>query len=270
MSSTINLAPFPNNVGTILQYQLFDQSTLVQLPLKTIIRLYGTVGSGKGTLAKNLMSSLELTNLETSFILRSCTWIYQQLGLEFNDTNTDIVYSQLEIKMNNRALQFFWKSQELTNAQLRSTIVDQNVSIYSGNPHFRSNYYNKINFILDNLVSTPVILDGRGSNTPYLNQAELSGYKVIRLFLWVNPEVSYQRFLSRLSVVANSVSNSSNEQELKDNFIKNVLNRDNQDYSNIVSNNLGTISADTGIIDTSDLTPDQVLEVALGFITSQK
>jgi cytidylate kinase len=262
MSKTnIDLSPFPNNVGKYLGYSPCTTFNF-DIPKKTIIRLYGTVGSGKGTLAKNLMKTFDLTNLETSYILRSCTWIYEQLKLEFTDQNTDFVYNQIEIKLKNKSLEFFWQNKQLTNAELRSNIVDQKASIYSGNPYFRQKYYQKINYILNNLVETAVILDGRGSNTPYLNQAEQNGFKVIRLFLWVDSTQSYNRYLSRLQVVETL----SNKKELEENFLKNVIARDLQDYQNIVSNNLGTISPDTGIIDTSNLTPDQILEICCNFV----
>jgi cytidylate kinase len=264
-TNQIDLSPFPNNTGQILDYipNQIDQTNL-QISKKTIIRLYGTVGSGKGTLANNLMSTFDLTNFETSYILRSCTWIYEHLGLVFGDNNTKNVYSQLEIRLQNKSLTFFWRNQQLTNTELRSNAVDQKVSIYSGNPYFRSLYYDKINYILNNLATTAVILDGRGSNTPYLNMAEQEGFKVIRFFLWVNSQVSYQRFLSRLGIAETEA----NKQELQSNFIKNVINRDLQDYNNIITNNLGTISPDTGIIDTSDLNPQQVLKIAINFINS--
>ncbi len=264
-TNPIDLTPFPNNIGHILVPQI-DRQTYTNfdftIPTKTIIRLYGTVGAGKGTLAKGLMSNFDLTNLETSYILRSCTWIYEQLSLEFDDSNTDLVYNQLQIKLDNKALTFFWKGNQLTNTELRSDIVDQKVPIYSGNPYFRSLYYDRINYILNNLVSTPVILDGRGSNTPYLNMAEKDGFKIFRFFLWVNRSVAYQRFLSRLGIIETEIS----KNQLQVNFQKNVIDRDMQDYNNIISNNLGTISADTGIIDTSYLAPEEVLHVATNFI----
>jgi cytidylate kinase len=264
LQQNLDLSPFPNGVGQLLDYQPFNSKNKKQLDTKTIIRIYGVVGAGKGTLANLLVDELDLINLETSNILRAGTWIYENLGLEFNNKNTDQVFEQIEIKLNDQNLEFFWNDERLTKAELRSEIVDQKVSMYSGDPYYRLKYYERINFILDNLIKKPVILDGRGSNTPYLNNAEESGFKVYRLFLWVNKEKAFERFLARKEITLNE----ENKNELQAEFEKVVIERDLKDYKNILSNNLGTISSDTGIIDTSDLEPNQVLETALNFIYS--
>ncbi len=273
----IDLSPFPNNVGTILTNYSFDSSSSnlkFTLPTKTILRIYGIAGAGKGTLAQKLTNYFGITNLETSYILRSATYIYQTLGLEFNDQNTDAVFDQIIIKLPSKNLQFFWnikdEVKELTDIELRSNLVQQNVSIYSGNPYFRTKYYNKINYILNNLISSAVILDGRGSNTPYLNQAEQDGFNVIRLFLWSNDEVNYNRYKSAYLVRHNlSVLDQEQEQTCYIEFQKNIAQRNLQDYNNAVANNMGTLSQDTGIIDSSYLSPDQVFCTALNFIKSR-
>jgi cytidylate kinase len=265
-TTTLNLSPFPSNIGKILEYKPFDFTSRdfknLEIPTKTIVRLYGVVGSGKGTLAGELCRVCPFTNLETSNILRSATWIYKQLELDFDDRNTDLVFSQVELQLVAGCLQFFWKGNKLGISELRSSEVDQSVSIFSGNSHFRQLYYDKINYILENLIDSPVILDGRGCSTPYLQRAEKNGFKIIRIFLFVNKEVSYDRYLSRLG----KVENESNKSELQAGFVKKVLDRDQQDYQNTLSNNLGTISPDTGIIDTSNLSPEQVLETAIRFV----
>ena len=271
MINTLDLSPFPNNVGTILNSTSIDieKHLITDIPKKTIIRIYGVVGSGKGTLAKQLCQNYPFTNLETSNILRSATWIYKTLNLEFSKENTDKVFDQIDIKIEGKKLIFFWNKQDkqikLESVELRSNVVDQYVSTLSGDPYFREKYYNKINFILENLVDSPVILDGRGCDTPYLREAEKNNFKVIRIFLWVNEEISYDRFLSRLNITETIETKSS----LKLKFTENVLNRDKKDYENVISNNLGTISADTGIIDTSHLSPEQILEITLGFIVEK-
>ena len=270
----IDFSPFPNNVGTILTNHSFDFYTTnskFTLPIKTILRIYGIAGAGKGTLAQKLTNYFGITNLETSYILRSATYIYQTLGLEFNDQSTDEVFDQIIIKLPNKNLQFFWNSKdkvkELTDLELRSNIVQQNVSIYSGNPYFRAKYYNKINYILNNLISSAVILDGRGSNTPYLNQAEQDGFNIIRLFLWSNDEVNYNRYKSAYLIRHNlTLLNTDQEQVCYLEFQKNIVQRNLQDYDNAVANNMGTLSQDTGIIDSSYLSPDQVFMTALNFI----
>lgn len=262
-SKPIDISPFPNGIGQIIKYKAFDYRQKIELPPKTIIRIYGLAGAGKGTLSNQLVDTLNVINLETSNILRTCTWIYKTLDLEFNDRNTDKVFAEFKVSLNHKRLEFFWKGKILSATELRSEVVDQNVPIYSGDPYFRSKYYNIINYILENLVSSPVILDGRGSNTPYLEKAEKSGFNIIRIFLWVNKQVSFKRYLSRKNISSEDILNL---ETIKNEFEKNVIQRDISDFRNTVTNNLGSISKDTGIIDTSDLLPSQVQEIALNFI----
>jgi cytidylate kinase len=265
----IDISPFPNNIGRILEAPTSKQ-ILKTLPSKTIIRIFGIAGAGKGTLSKLLTQDYGLTNLETSYILRSATWIYKQLGLELTEENTKEVFGQIEIKLENKALVFLWNDEVLSDNELRSNLVQQNVSIYSGNPFFRSQYYSKISFILKELVNEPVILDGRGSTTPYLIQAQKDGYNIIRIFLWSDDEVSYSRYKSNF-MSKNKLEEITKEQEqsLKTEFQKNILDRNISDYENAISNNLGLITQDTGILDTSDMQPQEVLNTAISFINSQ-
>jgi CMP/dCMP kinase len=265
----IDISPFPNNIGRILETPTSKQ-ILKTLPSKTIIRIFGIAGAGKGTLSKLLTQDYGITNLETSYILRSATWIYKQLELELSEENTKEVFGQIEIKLENKALVFLWKGKMLSDNELRSNLVQQNVSTYSGLPYFRNAYYSKINHILNNLINEPVILDGRGSSTPYLLQAEKDGYKVIRIFLWSNDEVNYKRYKSNFLAKNNLENLSENEENnLKSEFQKNILDRNTSDFQNALSNNLGLITKDTGILDSSNMNPDQVLDTAISFVNQQ-
>jgi CMP/dCMP kinase len=263
----INISPYNNNVATILDYQPFDLSKIKELPKKTIVRISGLAGSGKGTISKLLCNKIGLTNLETSYILRSATWIYENLGLEFNDENSAKVFDQIEISLPSKSLEFRWKGELLTDKKLRSNLVQENVARNSGNPFFRSMYYDKISFVLNNLISSPVILDGRGFNTPYINQAKIDGFNVICIFFWVNDEANYHRYRSAF-LERNKISevNDTIENQIKSEFQKNILDRNYQDFINAQENNLGAIIPDSFVIDTSRLNPEQVLEIVLNKI----
>jgi cytidylate kinase len=270
----IDLSPYPNNLGKILN----PQPSQFELETKTIVRIFGLAGAGKGTLAKQLVDYYNIDNLETSYILRSATHIYLELGLEFNDQNTKKVFDQIQINFLKRKLEFFWLQStgniiELTDLQLRSNQVQAKVAIFSGDPFFRNQYYQKINYILNNLIDKAVVLDGRGSNTPYLNQAENDGFKVIRLFLWADQESSYQRYKTAYHQRNNILGLAwlaEHDSKCKAEFQTNIADRNIQDYENAVSNNLGLLTPTTGIIDTSNLTPIQVLQVAVNFIQANK
>ncbi len=262
--NNIDISPYLNNVATNLEYAPFDNNKIKPLPQKTIIRISGLAGSGKGTISKLICNKLELINLETSYILRTATWIYESLCLEFCDENTTKVFEQIEISLPNKSLEFRWKGQLLTDNELRSNIVQQNVARNSGNAFFRSQYYDKISFVLNNLISTPVILDGRGFNTPYINQAKKDGFNIICLFFWVSDESNYKRYKTAF-VERNNILEITNqtESEILQEFKKNIKDRNYQDYLNAEENNLGAIIPSSYIIDTSELNPEQVLEVVL-------
>jgi cytidylate kinase len=270
----IDLSPYPNNIGKILN----PQPHQFQLDKKTIIRIFGLAGAGKGTLAKQLVDYYNIDNLETSYILRSATYIYLQLSLDFNDKNTKQVFEQIEVTFSEKKLHFSWIKSEkekitLSDKELRSNEVQAKVAIFSGNPEFRSQYYYKINYVLNNLIDCAVILDGRGSNTPYLNQAEADGFRIIRVFLWASESSNYQRYKTAYKI-RNNLNNLpwTDEDEVKcqGEFKTNISDRNIQDYENAVSNNLGLLTPETGIIDTSELTPIQVLQIAVDFIQTQK
>jgi cytidylate kinase len=268
----IDLSPYPNNVGKILN----PEPNLFELDKKTIIRISGLAGAGKGTLSKQLVDFYELGNLETSYILRSATWIYLQSKLEFNKENTDIVFDQIEIKYIDKQLKFVWNKADeseisLSDIELRSNQVQAKVSIFSGDPYFRIKYYNKINYILNNLIDSAVILDGRGFNTPYLNQAKKDGFKVIEIFLWSSEISNYNRYKSAY-IQRNKILNWNNQDEsnCKLEFLTNISDRNIQDYKNSLVNDLGALTHNAGIIDTSNLTPVQVLQIAVEFIQNNK
>jgi cytidylate kinase len=271
----IDLSPYPNNIGKILN----PQPHQFELDKKTIIRIFGLAGAGKGTLAKQLVDYYNIDNLETSYILRSATYIYLQLGLKFNDANTKKVFDQIEISFKgSRNLNFMWRKDNgsgigLFDKHLRSNEVQAKVAVFSGDPFFRNEYYKMINYILNELVNKAVILDGRGSNTPYLNQAEQDGFRVIRIFLWASEKSSYERYKAAYKI-RNEITGlywlSEDEEKCRAEYKTNISDRNIQDYENAVSNDLGLLTPETGIIDTSDLAPIQVLQVAVDFIQTQK
>ncbi len=282
--STIDLSPFPNNIAKVLEYEAsttnFDISKVKLDNQKRIIRISGLAGSGKGTISTKISELLHIGHLETSGILRAATWIYTELGLDFNDENTRIVFEKIKLKHENLQLQIFWEDQLLTNLELRSNQVQTKVAIFSGDQFFRACYYDKVSYIIENFIDSTIILDGRGFNTPYIKLAENLGFEVIKLFFWVSQKENYKRYakayLERNNLEPNSLEISLNNNPVLINtiqteFQKNMVDRNYQDYENDIKNNLESITSDSWIVNTSDLTPDQIVQMIMSkFFDVQK
>ena len=92
-------------------------------------------------------------------------------------------------------------------------------------------------------------------------------YNIIYLFFWVDDESNYDRykkaFLSRNNLTETSQDL---EKQIKLEFKKNIQDRNYQDYLNAKENDLGAVTKDSYIIDTSKINPDQVLEIVLNKI----
>jgi cytidylate kinase len=267
--TTIDIRPFPNNIARVLEYKPFDVNKFQLDDHKRIIRISGLAGSGKGTVSKKLSQLLDIGHLETSGILRAATWVYMNLELEHINSNTKEVFEQVKVDYINKELQIFWKGELLTNQELRSNIVQESVAVFAGDPYFRTCYYEKVCWLIQNCIHETIILDGRGFNTPYIKLAEKLGFDVLKLFFWVSDEVNYTRY--RMAFLQrNNLNESDVRQEteivIHTEFKKNMIDRNYQDYLNDTKNNLESITPDSLVIDTSNLNPDQVVELIINLI----
>lgn len=259
---------YPANIAKKLEYQLFNLENITDLrnslPQNLIIRIYGFAGVGKGTISKMLSDALGVANLESSFILRCATYIYLDLKLELDDDNTDLVFSKMKVWMDDKALNFEYNGISLTAKVLKTPEIDRNVAIFAQNQHIR----NKFDDYLDCLVKEskkPFIADGRGSHEPYLVKAEQRGQPIIRILLDASDEVKAERYLASY-LIKNPQAKKEEQAKILEEFKNTILVRNDQDAKNIIEKNLGLISTDSGLIDTSDLNPNQVLETSLNFI----
>jgi len=262
---------YPNNIAKKLEYSEYNFDNIEflksKLPKNLIIRIYGFAGVGKGTVSKMLSQALDIANVETSFILRCATYIYQDLGLELNNQNTDLVFSKMKVWVDSQSLKFEYKDKPLTSIELKTPQVDQQVPIVAQNQYIRD----KFDDYLDNLVKDmqkAFISDGRGSHEPYLVKAEERGQLVIRILLDASDEVKAERYLAAF-IAKNPEANKQTQIQVLEEFKNTIIARNNKDAQNIIEKNLGLISSDSGLIDTSNFTTNQVLETALDFINSK-
>jgi cytidylate kinase len=231
-------------------------------------------GAGKGTLSHGLSRILDIPNLESSFILRALTWVYIDSKLEFNSFNTSKIFSQLEIGVENNSLSFSYNGNILTHKMLKNSEVDKMITKFSSDFDVRNQFYKKINFILNNFFKNTTILDGRGADTPYLRQAEADGFQIIRILLTVNNQVNaeryYQAYVQRsLNLDPNFKENDLHKETILADFKQTILERNKKDIQTIEKMGLGLVSEDTGIVDTSQMTAEEVLSTVLKFIDSK-
>lgn len=262
---------YPSNIAQKLDYNQFNLDSIPDLakrfPKNLIIRIYGFAGVGKGTISKMLSDSLNIANVESSFILRCVTLIYLDLKLDITNDNTDLVFSKMKVWTDSKSLNFEYNNSPVTAKELKTPEIDKQVPILAQNQYIRD----KFDDYLDNLVQSmdkAFIADGRGSHEPYLVKAEKRGQPIIRILLDASDEVKAERYLAAF-MAKNPDADKEKQLEILEEFKNTIIVRNNRDAQNIIEKNLGLISADSGLIDTSDFTATEVLEIALNFIDSK-
>lgn len=266
---------YPSNIGIKLSKNSFDFKNLEELkknlPKKAIIRVYGLAGVGKGTLSENLAKILEIPNLESSLILRAATFGYLKLDLELSEQNTQKIFEKIDIKVVDNHLEFYFERQLLSKKQLKSPEIDKNVTNFSSNVFMRQQFDETLDELVQQTFETACVADGRGALEPYLLKAEKSGFRVIRILLDSSDEVKAKRYYENFIKQKKDkdpifVEQMEDKEEFLEQFEKTIVQRNNKDIQNILDKNLGLISQDSGLIDTSEFLPQEVLETALDFI----
>jgi len=266
---------YQEGVGINLSYQKFShtqvKSLKQNLPKNVLIRVYGLAGVGKGTLSKMLAETLEIPNLESSLILRCVTHIYLDKDFDLTETNTDLVFKNFKIEIKNQQLNFTYKSKILPKEILKAPIIDKNITKYSSNLYVRKKFDQSLSNLVQKSLKSAAVADGRGSHEPYLIEAEKNNFLVIRVLLDAKTEIKAERYYENFVKIEKAKNPDFQETESKKQavlkeFEKNILDRDQKDVQNILDKKIGLISEDTGVIDTSFLTPNQVLETVLNFV----
>lgn len=262
------MSVYPQNLAINLTYSPFDYTQIEKLksklPNNLIIRVYGLAGVGKGTLSKSLAEILEIPNIESSFILRCATHIFQSLELEFSEQNIDRVFEEFQILVDKVGMKFNWQGKLISEKELKTPEVDKLVPQLAQIQHVRQKFDDALDKVVKDL-NRPLLADGRGSHEPYLIKAENRGYKIIRILLDACDEVKADRYLAKYLSKHPNLNQSEKDQIIEE-FKKTVVERNNQDVKNILEKKLGLISQDSGFIDTSNMSPEEVLQTALCFV----
>jgi cytidylate kinase len=248
----------PKKIGIKLNGFNLDQSPdRIKLPDKTIIRIFGTICSGKGTISKSLSDYYKIPHIDTGKIWRAVTYICSTNNLEPSFENVINAFDQLSVKIVEGSFYLIYNEAELENHQLKNPAIDSIIFKYS----VYREAYNKFLVKIFEENEFSMVLDGRGSMTPYLIQAEKLGYRVIRIFLCASLDESAKRRMI-------DYKNNGNAELDIDQIKELIYKRDKADYETLVSQNLGFITPDTAILDTSDIEINEAFEICKNYINN--
>ena len=210
-----------------------------------IIAIDGTAGSGKGTLAKNLSSKLNLKHLDTGILFR----IIASQAIKLNISNNDKRLIDLCKNLTDNRVK---KTENYERENLRSNVVGKKASEIALNASIRSELINfQRKYIkFDKSLYNGVILDGRDIGTVVFPNAD---YK---FFLDANVKIRAKRRTQELIHL--------NYKVIYHEVLNDLILRDEKDTNRTVGPLLK--AEDAIFIDSSDKSEKTVLKEALKFI----
>ena len=221
----------------------------VQMNSQTqVIAIDGYASTGKSTLAKKLAQHLGYLYMDTGWMFRALTYEALQRGLLTED---GLDTKEFESFVENCRFQWQGKELNLNNQaygdELRSHDVTQQVSFIAALPAVRSC---TLKSQQDLAKDKKIIMDGRDIGTVVFPHAS------VKFFLTAATEVRAQRRWTELQQKGEKVS--------LDEVHQNVLNRDKRDSNRSVAPLRQ--ASDAVVIDTSNLTLDEVFEKMISHI----
>ena len=222
---------------------------------KITIAIDGYSSCGKSTLAKSLSSQLKYTYVDSGAMYRAITLFAIEKGVASKDTvQKDALVSMLdEIDIE---LKYDSEAQKVTTflngknveEEIRTMRVAEVVSFVSVIKEVRT----KLQLIQQKYGEEGgVVMDGRDIGTAVFPNAEL------KIFMTASPEVRAQRRFDELQVNGKGVS----FEEIQNNLVS----RDKEDSSR--KENPLIQAEDAVVLDSSNLTMEEQLELALGWVS---
>jgi cytidylate kinase len=266
---------YPQGIGNKIEKANISSEDLQFLihhfPKNVILRVFGFAGTGKGTLSTTLANTLNIPNIESSLIWRAITYIYEDLKLDLYRENSDLVLGRLEVVHGDKnVLLVRYNGKVIERSALKSSMVDSKVAFYSADSYLRERFYD---LMIEFLKSTDgsCVLDGRGAYPRYIQAAEQAGFQVVRLLLDASEKEMAQRYYAaylakkQKSDPGHIESEEEKEQMLQD-FTQGIIARNQQDWDTWNKLNLGTITPDTAIFETTGMSIDEVTQTVLSYI----
>jgi len=267
---------YPENIGTTLEKNSFDYSLVEHIKnrlneKKTIIRIYGFAGTGKGTLSKELAKYLDIPNIDSGLFWRAITSIYEDLKLDISPDNSSVVFNLLEVYPDEKgSLTLKYKDHVFSRSDLKNPFIDSKVALYASSDYNREKYYDKLIAYLS-LLNQSCILDGRGAYPRYISESEKNGFQIIRILVDCEDEIKAKRYYSAYinkekQKNPDFVQNQEEKVQMIEDLQKGILDRNQKDAQTWISLDMGMITADSAILDTSYLTESESTDLALNFI----
>jgi cytidylate kinase len=261
----------PPNKGVFLNKKpLIDINFLKEMQKSNyVICIDGLAGSGKSTLGKRLSNSLNIPHISSGIFYRVFTYIFCVFDISFTPNNIDSIGNDITFHVTEKEFTILYKENKIPMSELKNDVIDAALNRYSTDIYFR----NAVSKILVKMVQSlqhSFILDLRGAYPDYVKEIENQKRPVIKLLLVANTEIKAQR---RLEEYMNSkyskdkyYQSEIHQKELYESLKSKIIERDNLDIQSILKTDIGLIDEQSGVIDTSEITEEQVLELALNYI----
>lgn len=211
---------------------------------KNIITVDGPSASGKGSLAKALAKKLNFLSLDSGLLYRAYSYCFEK-----SQNHSDAKKSFLNLKINSidHKMHVFEKNIDITLI-LRSENVAKSASKLSSLKETRDNL---IAFQRDLASGNGLVADGRDMGTVVFPNAKT------KIFLVADEEVRAKRRFAELITHNSSITLSS--------VVKDIRDRDDADQRRYFSPL--TPAKDALVIDSSDLTEEEVLDLTIRYYT---
>lgn len=211
-----------------------------------IVAIDGPAGSGKGTVAKNIAQTLNLTNIDTGAMYRALTLKVLEENIDLNDESAIIeTCKSIDIKLLNDG-KILLDKKDVSN-KIRSSEVSKTVSLISPIEKVREIMkQHQRNLAKENSI----VMEGRDITTEVFKDADF------KFYLDANVEERAKRRYNQMQEKGENIT--------YDEVLENIKERDYNDKNR--THGALKIAPDAIYIDSTNLTIEQVTEKIINII----